>query len=178
MEAQSQAKEDDVQSRLSFLDALATQAKRHHSQIRPPIPRSQASTGCRPGPAIQGMRFGDPAMTTGIEVPIKKDRRGAMTKFEQALILVGSFAGASVAILDVVGGNLDWFTPRQTVRVMALGGILAGGLCLASGWMSLLRMRSMAEDEGRPVPATRYLGVGLGSLGYAVVIFLVVNDFF
>ena len=68
-----------------------------------------------------------------------------MTGFPQALILFGSFAAALAAILGVVGGSLGWFTPGQAIRVIALGGILAGGLCLASGWMSLVEMRSRAR---------------------------------
>ena len=108
---------------------------------------------------------------------MKNDRRRHVTKFDQALILAGVFAMASITILTVVGSNLDWFTPRQAVRALALGGILGGGLFLSVSWMTLMRMRSIAEDEDRTVPMTRYLRVGVASLGYAVVLFLVVNDF-
>ena len=108
---------------------------------------------------------------------MKNDRRRHVTKFDQALSLAGVFAMASIAILGVVGSGLDWFTPPQAVRVMALGGILGGGLILAVSWMTLMRMRSIAEDEDRTVPMTRYLRVGVASLGYAVVLILVVNDF-
>ena len=85
--------------------------------------------------------------------------------------------GASPSVRESESG-LDWFTPRQAVRVAALGGILGGGLGLAVSWMILMRTRLIAEEEGRSVPATRYLGVGVASFGYAVVLFLVVNDFF
>lgn len=101
-----------------------------------------------------------------------------MTKLEQVLGLAGVFVTAFIAILGVVGSGLDWLTPPQAVRVMALGGILGAGLILAVNWMTLMRMRSIAEDEDRTVPVTRYLRVGVASLGYVVVLFLVVNDFF
>ena len=64
-----------------------------------------------------------------MDVPMKKVPRGPMTKLEQVLGLAGVFVTAFIAILGVVGSGLDWLTPPQAVRVMALGGILGAPKC-------------------------------------------------